>query len=107
MKLRQDQLSSQRNIRKLNNKNVLLIYSRPIFYLTKEFNSSISKLGDMNKTSVYSEKAYSSFTTEQIKIIDNLIGKYGTNRADVVRTITICWLENKGLLLNGRKKSRG
>jgi len=60
----------------------------------------------MKKHLSYTEKAYSSFTKEQSKIIDSLIGKYGTNRADVVRTITICWLENKSLLSNNKKKSR-
>ena len=58
------------------------------------------------KNSSYSEKAYSSFTRDQIKIIDSLIGKYGANRADVVRAITICWLENNNLLSGKGEKTR-
>ena len=59
----------------------------------------------MKKSLSYTENAYSSFTEDQVKTIDSLIGKYGTTRADVVRIITICWLENKSLLSNNKKKS--
>ena len=67
----------------------------------------ISQLGDMGKDATYSEKAYASFTKSQISAIDGLIGIFGTNRSDVVRTITICWLEGKGLLAGINKKSAG
>lgn len=38
------------------------------------------------------------FTSYQIKIIDSLVGKIGTNRSDVVSKLIIMWLHEKGYL---------
>lgn len=58
----------------------------------------------MVKTEKYGEHGYATFTKDQAKIIDSLIGTHGSTRADVVRTITICWLTEKSLIPNIRGK---
>lgn len=38
------------------------------------------------------------FTSYQIKIIDSLVGKIGSNRSDIVSKLVIMWLYEKGYL---------
>ena len=38
-----------------------------------------------------------SFNSKQIEIIDSLIGELGDNRADVVKSIFLSWLSEKGI----------
>ena len=44
------------------------------------------------------------FTNEQISAIDKLIGSFGKNRSDVIRTVVIMWLEQNGQLIGGHLK---
>lgn len=50
--------------------------------------------GDKEETTRTSPR----FTVRQMKVIDTLIGAYGKNRSDVVKTLVIMWLTDHGHL---------
>ncbi len=53
------------------------------------------------------KRVYLTFNDKQLALIDNLIGEVGNDRADVVRTIFLTWLSEKGItpaLLKKRMK---
>ena len=49
-------------------------------------------------------KIHVTLTTEQLKIIEELIGTHGRTKTQVVNNIVFIWLEEKGYLT--RKKKR-
>ncbi|MEK6908462.1 MAG: CopG family transcriptional regulator [Nanoarchaeota archaeon] len=51
-----------------------------------------------------------SFNDQQIMLIDSLIGEMGDKRADVVKSIFLCWLSEKNIasdLIKKRLKENG
>lgn len=50
------------------------------------------------KKKVARERITPRFTPYQIKIIDSLVGKIGSNRSDIVSKLVIMWLYEKGYL---------
>lgn len=44
------------------------------------------------------------FTAEQISAIDRLVGSFGKNRSDVIKTLVIMWLTQNGKLAGDNLK---
>lgn len=52
------------------------------------------------------EKVLVSLPSEVVSLIDNdLKGKLGDGRSDVIRTIVMVWLSEKGYLTRGAKRA--
>jgi hypothetical protein len=43
------------------------------------------------------KRVYLSFNEKQLQLIDTLVGEIGNDRADVVKTIFLTWLSEKGI----------
>ena len=60
-----------------------------------------------NKTVTKGERVNLSFNSKQIEIIESLVGELGDNKADVVKSIFLSWLSEKGISPAIAKKKLG
>ena len=52
----------------------------------------------LNSNRLVTERVNLTFNEKQLKIIDNLVGEGGDNRADVVKTIFLNYLSEKNII---------
>jgi len=50
-----------------------------------------------NNNMVLGQRVNLSLNSKQIEIIDSLIGEMGDNRSDVIKSIFVSWLSEKGI----------
>ena len=67
----------------------------------------MSQKRNENVTKEEKDRVSPTFTPEQLKILDSLIGEMGTNRTDVLKNIFIAWLSEKNITPAIVKKKMG